>query len=444
MACVVGLSSLAQVAQFGYASLPLYVLAVVAFLIPSGLMVAELNARMPEEGGFYLWTRTAFGDAHGYLAAWCYWLSNIVWLPTVMLLTSIAVLYALGDHWLGLRDDALYTGTFCLSLLWTTTLLNVLGMERAKWIHNVGGLATWACIGLLVLVGGVFAWKHGSVHPFTPARLVPDLGDLSVMPFFAMLAFSFGGLELAPVMAGEIRDPERNVPRAIVLSSILVGLINILGTLMLIVTMEEGEVGIIAGVVQAFDAAGKGLGLPGVGPLGAILVAGSTLGLFGAWLTGTARLPFVVGLDRYLPAAFGKVHPRWGSPHVSLLAQAAVLTVLLLAAVAGATVKEAYLVLLDMAIILYFIPFLYMFAALAWHVRHDTGGRGLVPLFRRRPASAIAVAGVGFGITLFSLVISAVPSREIEDAGLFVLKVVGGAIVLIAAGLVLYFARRRV
>ncbi len=131
IASIVGLSSLAQVAQFGFASLPLYVLAILVFLIPSGLMVAELNARMPEQGGFYLWTRTAFGDWHGYVAAWTYWLSSIVWLPTVILLVSISCLYALGDTWLGLVDNPWYNGAVCVGLLWLTTVLNILGMARA-------------------------------------------------------------------------------------------------------------------------------------------------------------------------------------------------------------------------------------------------------------------------------------------------------------------------
>ena len=443
VACIVGLSSLAQVAQFGFASLPLYVFAILVFLIPSGLMVAELNARMPEEGGFYLWTRTAFGDLHGFMAAWTYWLSSIVWLPTVVLLVSISSLYVLGESWLGLADNPWYNGLVCVGILWLTIALNILGMERAKWVQNVGATATWVCVGLLSVVGLVFVSQHGSVQPFSAGKLVPDLTDLSVLPFFGVVAFCFGGLELAPVMAGEIHDARRNVPRAIVISSIAVGLFYIVGTLMLIFTVAEGEVGVIEGVAQAFHEVGRSLGVPGIGPIGAILVALSTMGLFGAWMSGTARVPFVIGLDRYLPRALGRVHPRWGSPYVALLLQGVVLTALVIASIVGSTVKEAYLVLLDMSIILYFIPFLYMFAALVWHLHHDTGGEGMIPMFQRSKAAVWTVAVMGFGVTLFSTIISAVPTGEVENKGLFVAKVVGGAALLIGAGLVVYYVRRR-
>lgn len=442
ISCIISLSSLAQVAQFGFASMPLWVLSVLVFLIPSGLAVAELNARMPEEGGFYLWTRKAFGEWHGYVAAWSYWLSNIVWLPTALILVSTSFLYAFGDSWLHLSDNAWYNGLTCIAVLWVLTLLNIVGLDKAKWIQNVGGTAIWVAIGLLLVLGSVFVFRFGSVHPFSAGKLIPDLSDFSLLPFFAIVTFSFGGLELAPVMAGEIRDPKRTIPRAIFIASAAVALIYMAGTLMLIFTVEEGQVGIIDGVAQAFFEVGSALHIPGIGALGAILVCLASVGLFGAWMTGNARVPFVIGLDHYLPDVVAAVHPRWGSPYVSLIMQAVVLTVLFLASILGSTVQEAFLVLLDMSIILYFIPFLYIFAALAIHVRRGTGGSGLIPVFQRGKAVVTAVSAVGFLVTLFSVVISTVPGRGIENKALFVTKVVGGAFLLIALGLVVYYLRR--
>ncbi len=194
ISCIVGLTSLAQVAQFGFASLSLIFVAILTFLIPSGLMVAELNARMPEQGGFYLWTRTAFGDLHGYIAAWTYWLSNIVWFPTVLMLVSVSCLYIFGDKFLGLADSFLYNALLCLGIVWLVTVLNLLGMERAKWVQNVGGIATWVCVAMLVVLGIVFITHYESGHPFSPNMLIPDITDFSLLPFFAIVALCFGGL----------------------------------------------------------------------------------------------------------------------------------------------------------------------------------------------------------------------------------------------------------
>jgi amino acid transporter len=316
-------------------------------------------------------------------------------------------------------------------------------MERAKWIQNVGGIATWACILALVIIGAWYISEFESAHPFHPVKLLPDISDFSVLPFFAIVAFCFGGLELAPVMAGEIRDPKRNIPRAIIISSIAVGFIYIIGTLMLILAVPEGTIGIIEGVAQAFLEMGKSLGIPSIGTLGAVLVALSTLGLFGAWMAGTARIPFVIGLSHYLPDIVGKTHPKWGSPYVSLLMQGTVLTILFLSSILGSTVKEAFLILLDMSIILYFIPILYLFASLVVHMRRNTGGKGIIPIFQKSKLAVWIAAALGFGTTLFSMIISCFPSKEIENKELFVFKVVGGAIFLIGSGLIVYFLRRK-
>ncbi len=441
VSCVVGLSSLAQVAQFGFASLTLLAFAFATFLVPCAIMVAELNARMPEEGGFYLWTRSAFGDRHGYLVAWCYWLSNIVWLPTVLLFFSVSCLYVFGDQALVYADHPWYIGMVCIGTLWIVTLLNIFGLEKAKWIQNLGGMAIWLCILFLVIFGLIYVSRFGSVHEFQASKLLPDFSDFAVLPFFAIVAFCFAGLELAPVMAGEVQHPRRNIPRAIVISSILICLIYMSGTLMLIFTVSEGDVGIIDGVAQSFHEVSKALENPVIRGLGAILVTLSTLGLFGAWLTGAARIPFVVGLDNYLPAALGRVHKRWGSPYVSLILQAVVLSLLLAASLYGSSVKEAYLVLLDMSIILYFIPFLYMFAALFWHVRKGTGQQGIFRFFEKPSWVLFLVTGLGFGITFLSIVLSCIPSGAVERPMWFVTKVVGGAGVLIGLGFVLYLRR---
>jgi amino acid transporter len=438
VACIVGLSNLAQVAQFGWGSLSLYALAALVFLVPSGVAVAELNARMPEEGGFYRWVRTAFGEGHGYVAAWTYWLSTIVYLPGVVVLVAVSALYTFGERHLGLAEDPAYTSAACIALVWIVTGLNLLGVHRAKWIQNVGAAATGGAVLLLIVVAAVQVSRTGSAHAVTPAAFVPDLADFDVLPFFAMLAFGFGGLELAPVMAGEVVEPRRTLPRALWIAAALVCAIYMLGTGALIAAVPEGEVDVVSGVVQALHELGGALGAPLVGVAGAVLVALGTLGLFGAWLTGAARVPFVIGLDHYLPEVFGRVHPRTGAPWVALVVQAVVLTGLLVASSAGATVKEAYLVLLDMSIILYFVPFLYIFAALVSHVRRDTGGAGTFPWLRSRPGLVWLVAGSGFGITALSAVLSAVPSGEVESGGMFVSKVLGGAVLLTGVGMVFY------
>jgi len=406
-------------------------------------MVAELNARMPEEGGLYLWTRSAFGEVHGYVVAWCYWLCNIVWFPTVLLLISVSALYLFGSQFLYLSESLAFNAVICLAVLWIVTGLNIVGLERARWIQNIGATAVWLTIGLLIVSGLLLSPGTAAVRPFTPDSLLPDLSDHHLLPYFAIIAFCFGGLELAPVMAGEVREPRRNIPRALVISAGAAGLLYMSGTLVLIMTVPQGEVGIIEGVAQTFHALASSAGMPWLGVVGVLLVLLGSIGLFGAWMTGTARLPFVIGLHHYLPEQLARIHPRWRSPYVSLLMQGGVVTVLFLWSIAGATVKDAFLVLLDMSVVLYFIPFLYMFAALVVHQRRNTGGRGMIGIFERSGSWVWIVAVSGFSVTLLATVLSCLPSGDVVDKEWFLVKVVGGATVLIGVGMVLFFLRKR-
>jgi len=162
VSCVVGLYTLAQAAQFGWSSIPIWIVGILCYLIPSALMVVDLNARMPEEGGFYLWTKRAFGEWHGFVAAWTYWLSNIVWIPTVLFTASLVFLYVFGDRWLELIYNPWYTGVFALSILWFAIVLNIYSLKLGKWIQNIGGVSIWITIILLFVVRVVYAIQYGS------------------------------------------------------------------------------------------------------------------------------------------------------------------------------------------------------------------------------------------------------------------------------------------
>lgn len=430
IATIIGLSTLPQVAQFGFGSLVMYLIAIVLFFIPSGLMVAELSHRIGGTGGFYNWIKEAFGPAAGFIAAWCYWLSNIVWLPTVLLLISTSAVYLLGNDQLSLIENQTYIGLSGLAFLWLIIGLNILGMEKAKWIQNLGGIAIW--LSILLIVGLGFTELLDSPELITKANWIPDFTNWGIIPFFAAVAFAFGGLELAPVMGGEIKNPSRNIPNAIVLTSISVGLIYILGTLGVLVLNGSGEVNVIDGVAQAFYAMSQRSENAWLGLLGVLFVLFGVIGQFGSWLTGIARLPYAIGVDSMLPSTLSKLHPAFGTPYVSLIWHGVILTIFLIGAFIGSTVQDAFLVLFDMAIILYFIPFIFMFGALIFHVKKNTGN-GVISFFQHRGLLWLT-ASLGTLVMIIGIVLACVPSGEVENQGLFYLKVIGGSAILIAAG----------
>lgn len=436
---ILGIRWLSTAAQMGPSSLLLWVLAVLIYFIPSGFTVRELSSRDSGEGGVYRWTKSAFGELHAFVAGWTYWVNNLVYFPSLLLFIAGTFLFVGGDAWLGLGESGWYNAAFSLTLLWIIIGANVVGLKRGKWIQNIGAMAT-VTVFFLLAVSGIWAWTMvGSATDFAASSLAPSLTDFSTLTFFATMTFAFAGLELSSTMGDEIVDPARSIPRAMVISGLIVTSIYILGTGLLMVALPEGEIDVVTGIAQALSATGDRIALPGLAVVGTILVVMSATGVLAAWLAGAARMPYVIGIDRYLPEALGRTHSKWGTPHVALITQGVVVTVLMLAAVAGSTIEEANIMLLDMAIILYFIPFLYMFAALPVLRRKAQGRNEGVSLVPGGTAGLWCVSFLGFTATLLSVALALIPPAGTENPKLFLIKVAGGCALFIVAGLSFYF-----
>jgi glutamate:GABA antiporter len=408
IAAVAGVRWLAAAAHAGPASITLWLLAAALFFVPSALAVSRLASELPEEGGVYAWARESFGDWHGFVCGWCYWLSNLFYLPNLVLAGIGMAVYGLGARYAGLGDSRVFALPVSLAVLWLAVLVNLVGMKLGKWSENLGALATYAAGAILVVLGMTVWILHGAA---TPLRLTPEW-NWGQLNFWSQIALAFGGLELGATMGGEIRDPRRTVPRAAWISGLMIAAFYILGTLAILAVLPASEVNVLAGLTQAGAAAGERLGLPWVGvALGALIVFGIA-GQLSAWLGGTSRIPFVIGLNSYLPASFGRLHPRWKTPYVALLWQGAACTVFLLAMQLGESLRTGYQLLVDMTVITYFIPFLYMFAAACRH--------GL-------RLSAVA----GLAVTTLAILFSLVPPAGTNSVWLFEAKLLGGCALLI-------------
>lgn len=401
IAAVVGIRWLAAAAHAGPGSISLWIAAALLFFVPCALAVASLSRRFPEQGGIYIWTQQAFGNWHGFLCGYCYWLSNLFYFPNL-----VVAGVGMGAAAFGLGDQ--YVVTVSLAVLWILLGLNVAGFSIGKWVGNAGGLATYGAGGILMMAAAaVFVLKG----PATTLHLLPD-ASMEKLNFWSQIALAFGGLELGAIMAGEIRDPERTIPRAAWLSGLAIAAFYILGTMSMLVLLETERVNVLTGLVQAGDAAGSHLGLGGLGPTLSLLVCLSVGGQLSSWIAGAARIPYVIGIDHLLPESFARTHPRWGTPHVSILTQGVASTAFLLILHAGESLKAGYQILVDMTVILYFIPFAYLFGS-AWK-------------FGQRVAAAC-----GLLVTVVALGVSVIPPPDVSSAAMFELKLVGGAAVLV-------------
>ena len=437
---VLSLRWLATAAAAGPSSLTLWVLAALFFFIPQGLAVAELAARFPDEGGIYAWAKRAFGDSHGFLCGWCYWVNNLLYYPNLLISTAVIATFVVGRGNTDLVNNWSYVLPATLGMLWFATFMNIVGLGTGKWLQNIGAIASYLP-GVALMGFGIWAFVHrGSATPITPSSLVPDLADFSSINLWATIAFAFAGLELCSVMAGETKDPARTLPRSIFLSAPFIILLYLAGTASVLWLIPTDKVNVVSGFLQAVAAGAEAAGsvvawlVPGM----ALLYVIGNIGGIGAWLTGPARVAFMIGIDRYFPPAFGRIHPKWKTPYVAILVQSSFATIFLFLSVLGkgTTVEKAYLIILDTMLLVYFIPYIYLFTAYLLFTRRNPSptARGIKPWL-------VAIAGLG--LTLLAMGVAVVPPSDTPSVLLFELKVVGGALGFVVIGLAVYWRGRR-
>jgi amino acid transporter len=426
-------------ASAGPSAVVIWLMACLAFYIPLMFTVLELSSRYPNEGGCYVWSKRAFGDFAGFITGWTYWTCNLPYFPGLFYFTAAAALFIGGAEWQRLGASPVYFITFSLLALALAAGLNVRGLAVGKWLHNLGAVGLWLP-GLVLMGLGLGAWlRFGSATSFTVHSMVPST-RLKDIVFWSTIAFSLSGLESASMLGEEIRDARRNIPRALLLAGGLITLLYVFGTVAMLVALPQSEIMNLQGFMRAIESASARLGLGWlVAPVAALLVLGG-LGQAGAWFAAGGRLPFVAGIDRFLPPAFGRLHPRYGSPYVSLLAQAGIAAVFIFLGQAGTTVKGAYDVLVSMAIISYFLPYLFMFASMI-RLQREPAGAEVIRVPGGRPV-AIGLAALGFTTTVISIALALIPAEDEPHKVLAVTKVAGLTILLVAAGALVYWRGR--
>jgi len=419
-------------ASSGPISLWLLLLACGAFFWPQGIAVIELSHRYPGEGGIYLWTKHQFGDFHGFLCGWCYWTVNFFYIPT-LLFYLVGISLFVGSSQAGASaENRLLFFFLTLGLLWLIVILNIRGLGVGKWVNNLGGIGTLIAASAFIMLGLVSLLSHGSQLPLETLRL--EAFDWRLISSFGVICFGLIGLELGSVMGDEIREPHRTIPRGVFWGGVISGILYLGATLSLLLAVPRRELVLVQGGMQAINRLTGDTGLAWmVSPI-ALLMSLSVAGASSAWLAGTARIMFVAGLDRYLPAALGRIHARHATPHIALIVQAVVISLVVAMEFIGASVREAYLTLLDLAVVLNMIAYLYMYGVLL----RVAVQKGRAPTyFKKTTLRAAALSGLI--TTTIGTVVAFIPSRQISSIGLFELKMFASCAVFL--GLAVFFFR---
>jgi len=426
--------NLPATALFGSNIIAFFILAAIFFLIPSGMISAELASQAAEgEGGIYRWVTQAFGKKAGFIAVWFQWIENVVYYPALLSFIAGTVAYLIDPH---LIQDKIYLVSFILIAFWVITGLNMLGMKTSSFISNICALFGLVLPMFLIIAMGIIWVASGKpMHVnLTPSHLMPDFSHPELWVTLAGVMLSMCGMEIATIHVRETKNPQRTFPRALLISTVFILVTLILGALSIAIVVPKSQLSLIAGILQAFQLFFDAYHLHWMVPVVAISLIIGGMGGLNSWLIAPTRgLQYAGKQGHHLPKLL--LHEnRHGAPVALLITQAIIVSITLVIFVLLPTINSSYWYLNVLAAQLYMFMYILMFAAsIALRKRrgqhHKIGYQ--IP---GGPMGTYVVAALGLVGSIATVIIGFFPPSNIHDGS------VGHYAFLIAIGLLVMSA----
>ena len=309
---IIGLDAVAGLAKWGLGQgITWFVIFVFLFLLPYGLVTAELGAAFPAEGGIYTWARMAYGKLPGELTAILYWISNAIWIGGSLAGVTIAAINGFFLEPNG-HGDVGTLGSIIIGLIfvWLNIGIAVVALKHGKWAANIGAWAKAIAVISFVLLVIVNLAKNGVPSGIASgSTYAPSIsGFLAVI---GAIIFLFVGFELESGASEEMVNPQHDVPVGILRSGIITSALYIMVLLGILFTLPVKELTTSSGLTGAFSLVNKtvigtGGGAKFIGYLFGIVIIMTLIGSGSVWILGSCRVQAVAALDGAAPRALGK------------------------------------------------------------------------------------------------------------------------------------------
>jgi amino acid transporter len=393
------LGSAPALSVYGLASVFLYVLPALVFLLPVSLVAAELASGWP--GGVYNWVGEGISEPMGLLAVWCQFAQTIFYYPALLAYVAGTLAYVIDPS---LASNGVYTAVIIIVLFWGGVLVTSRGSELGAELSSGGTLiGTLIPAAILVALGAAYlAQGNHSAAPMTAHQILPAWNGLASIVLVVNSFFTYAGVEVNAVHVDELRNPGREYPKSIFLAVVLVLAVFIGPTLAIAWVIPSGQISLTTGVMQAFDSLFTHFGAGWAVPLIAIALAVGALAGMISWLDGPSEGLLRIGREQgFLPPYFQRVNGKGIEVRI-LAAQGTVITIIALLYAFIPSVSSAYWIFAAMATQVYLIMYVLMFIA-AIRLRrsqpdHARGYRApaLSLLCLLGAASSVAALAIGF------------------------------------------------
>ena len=407
--------NLPATALFGSSLVFFFIFSAIVFLIPAALVSAELSSHSPERGGIFHWVNLVFGKKIAFLAIWLQWINTMVWFPTILSFIAGTATYFVNPE---LAQNKLYLVGVILTSFWLLTWINLKGLHVSTKLSSfcavIGMLIPMA---LIVTLAGIWVISGNPLQiQFTAASMLPNLGHTDNWISLTAIMASFLGIELATVHIREVANPQKNFPKALLLSVFIILTTMILGALAIAMVLPNEKINLVNGVMQAFSNFFATYHISWMVPVITVMILVGSLGGIISWVISPAKGLLHAAESGFLPPFLTHKNKN-GVPSHLLIAQAIIVSFICLAFLLIPTVNGSYWLLTALSTQLYMLMYVLMF---------------LTAIFFKfkvaKKLTSFTIPGGKFGMVLtgilgligclITLVVGFIPPSEINVGGL--------------------------
>lgn len=417
VAAIMSLRNFPIMASVGWASIFFYIVAGLGFFVPAALVSAELATGWPSRGGVYTWVKEAFGERWGFVAIWMQWIENVIWYPTVLSFTAATIAFLIDPK---LAENKVYILSTIMIVFWGCTLIDSFGMKASSLISSIGVIAgTLIPSAIIILLGLTWVLIGHPMHiTFSWDALYPEMDQFQNIVFLVGVMLALCGIEMSSVHAKEVKDPQKDYPKAILFSALIILSLSVVGSLAIAIVVPANEISLVAGIMQAFSAFFDAYGIGWLTPVLAIFITLGAVAMVSTWIVGPSKGLFQTSEEGNIPPLF-HIRNRYGMPIMIMIVQGLIVSMLCSAFLLMPNVSSSYWILNDLTALLYLIMYILMFmAAIRLRYKYPDIKRAY-----RIPGGKTfgmwVVAGLGLTSSMFAFCIGFIPPAQLDMGSRF-------------------------
>lgn len=413
------LRNISITAQAGWVVVSFYILAAIVFLIPCALLTAEMATGYAKNGGIYLWTKEAFGAKTGFVILWLQWVYNLVWFPSICGFFAGIIAYIIAP-WFGLNPNTLvmspwYMISMSLCMFWLATIINLFGIKTSSTLSVIGAIVG-TLMPMLLIIGLALFWVMAGqpiLKPQTVSDVLPSFANISSWGLFLTVMFSLFGLEMSSIHAGNVKNPKKNFPKALLISSVVILLSLILSNIAIFTVNSStgGQVDIVTGLMASFNYFFTQFNMPWMSDVIALTLVLGAFTTVAAWIMGLSRAFTVAAEDGLISKRLAQTN-KYEAPSKVLILQGIIFSLFCLSYVLMPSVNSAYWFLSALTAQLAVLAYIGMFAAAIKLRRQNQPKPGQYVIFGGVKGT-ISMAVLGFIGCVIAISVGFIPTSDV-------------------------------